>query len=82
MEQQKSVRMTTNSSPIIINGNDDFRQQARVNGWLGDGSRENPYLLENLYFEGMSGTVISISDTSVFFYHPKCYHLLFTWTCK
>ncbi|MHA2292890.1 MAG: NosD domain-containing protein, partial [Candidatus Hodarchaeales archaeon] len=35
------------NNPIYIDGDDDFRQQAKRNGWKGDGSESNPYLIEN-----------------------------------
>ncbi len=38
------------SSPISINGDADFANQAKANGWLGNGSKSNPYTIENLTF--------------------------------
>ncbi|MFX0171546.1 MAG: NosD domain-containing protein [Candidatus Hodarchaeota archaeon] len=33
--------------PIIVDGNDDFKRKAKKFGWPGDGTENNPYLIQN-----------------------------------
>ena len=37
----------TDHNPISITGNSDFSQQALNEGWLGNGTPSNPYIIEN-----------------------------------
>lgn len=57
------------SSPFSINGNNDFAIQAGANGWIGNGSTINPYIIKNLNISSTSGSLIlaSVSDTDVYF---------------
>ncbi len=55
-------------NPIVINGNVEFEEIARLMNWSGNGSADNPYVIENLTIQpplGMNG--IKISNTSVYF---------------
>lgn len=56
---------------ISISGNDDFASQAAVNGWRGDGTKENPYVIEGYEITGI-GTGIVIEGTSVWFVIRNC----------
>ena len=38
--------------PIIINGDAEFEDIAQEEGWSGDGSFQNPFIIENLQIEG------------------------------
>ncbi|RMG33766.1 MAG: hypothetical protein D6732_11720, partial [Methanobacteriota archaeon] len=58
---------TGDTTPIRISGNDDFRSQAEANGWAGDGSLENPYIIEGYTIEVQETHAISISDTNLSF---------------
>ncbi|OLS16938.1 MAG: hypothetical protein HeimC3_50840 [Candidatus Heimdallarchaeota archaeon LC_3] len=64
-----NMKITVFSSPIIIDNNTDFAIQAVSNGWSGDGSTGNPYILENLEVTSLTtGThAISIQNTNVYF---------------
>ena len=55
-------------TPIIINGDAEFAEMAKLMNWSGNGSADNPYVIENLTIQpplGMNG--IYISNTSVYF---------------
>ena len=53
-------------APISINNNTDFAVQAQNEGWIGDGSQEDPYLIKGLEIE-TSGPSITIINTDVYF---------------
>ncbi len=56
------------SPPISIYGDTDFANQAMVNGWLGNGSKSNPYIIKDLIIDGGGkNNGISISNTKVYF---------------
>ncbi|ADD07946.1 NosD domain-containing protein [Candidatus Aciduliprofundum boonei] len=54
------------SRPIHIESNTDFAQQAQKYGWPGDGSKSNPYVINNLYILGESAVGIYINSTDVY----------------
>jgi parallel beta-helix repeat protein len=60
--------------PIVINGDANFTETASAEGWLGDGSSDNPYIIENLDIDrgGTSGACINISNTLVHFTIQNC----------
>lgn len=57
----------TPHSPITISSNEDFLSQ----GWPGDGTSADPYLIENLNIRSLE-TCINVSDTTVFFEISNC----------
>ena len=60
--------------PIRINGNSDFASQAAQEGWPGDGSPGNPYIIEGYEINGTGyGYGIYISNTTVNFVVRDCY---------
>ncbi|MHA2366305.1 MAG: hypothetical protein ACXAC7_20280, partial [Candidatus Hodarchaeales archaeon] len=65
----KRNKITFSSSPISIDGNGDFATKASSNGWIGDGSVSNPYILEHLVITTSveSTHAISIQNTDVYF---------------
>jgi parallel beta-helix repeat protein len=65
----KRNKITETSSPISINGNSDFAIKAASNGWPGNGSASNPYILENLVITTSVDYIyaISIRYTNVHF---------------
>jgi len=72
----------TAHAPIYINGNADFAAQASANGWTGDGTQGNPYIMEgydiiNTAIGGAS--CIWIENTSVWFVIRNC-NLRNAWT--
>ncbi len=54
------------SRPIQIENDTDFAQQAQKYGWPGDGSKNNPYIINNLYIIDESTIGIYISSTDVY----------------
>lgn len=60
-------------TPIHISGNDDFAQQAQQNGWNGNGTIYNPYVIEGYSIDGKGGKYcISITNTNVYFIIRNC----------
>ncbi len=57
---------------IFINGNADFISQAAAEDWSGDGSKANPYIINNKVLDGSSGDLISISNTDLHFQIINC----------
>ena len=70
--QRQSTIQYKVHDPISINGNDDFINQAAVEGWMGDGSELNPYIIERLNISGLSDVFIEIRSTEVFFQISSC----------
>ena len=62
-------KIILSSSPIQIIDNDDFATQAAANGWIGDGSINNPYIIEELNITPSSGSInaFGIWNTNVSF---------------
>jgi parallel beta-helix repeat protein len=60
--------------PIRINGNTDFAAQATTEGWPGDGTEGNPYIIEGYEINGTGhGNCIYVGNTSVYFVVRGCY---------
>ena len=60
--------------PIRIDGNDDFAAQAAAEGWPGDGSEGNPYVIEGYEINGTGyGYGIYVGNTTVHFVVRRCY---------
>lgn len=61
--------------PIIrINSNEEFAQMAQQEGWQGNGSRENPYIIEGYAIDAQgAGNCIYIGNTTVYFVIRNCY---------
>ena len=60
--------------PIRIDGNDDFTAQAAAEGWPGDGSEEDPYVIEGYEIDGTGyGYGIYVGNTTVHFVVRGCY---------
>ncbi|MFW6375873.1 MAG: Loki-CTERM sorting domain-containing protein [Thermoplasmatota archaeon] len=61
-------------SPIRINGNDDFEDQAESQGWAGNGTEDDPYIIQGYGIDGgSSGNCIYIGNTTVHFVVKDCY---------
>ncbi|MGY5881883.1 MAG: NosD domain-containing protein, partial [Candidatus Thorarchaeota archaeon] len=60
--------------PIIIDGDDEFASTVLYESWVGDGTSESPYIIENLMIDrnGDEGHCISISNTQVHFIIRYC----------
>ena len=55
-------------TPISIDGNTDFNDTAYLEGWPGNGSVDDPYIIQELNITGPSGSnLIDIQNTNVYF---------------
>ena len=53
---------------ISINGNNDFNNTATTEGWLGNGSIDNPFIIEGLNITASTTvTLVQIQNTDVYF---------------
>jgi len=52
---------------IHIDGNEDFAKQAEAQGWPGDGTEEEPYIIEGYLLDGGEDEAILIEDVDVHF---------------
>ena len=59
---------------IAIDGNANFSATALLKGWPGDGSPENPFIINGLEIDlnGAYGSCIAISNTQVSFIIRNC----------
>jgi len=68
-------KMSVIHVPIIINGNGDFHTQALNEGWFGDGTEGNPYVIEdyiiNISYPNYHSNGIDIQNTNVYFIIQK-----------
>ncbi|MCG2827222.1 MAG: right-handed parallel beta-helix repeat-containing protein [Thermoplasmatales archaeon] len=68
----------TSHGPISINGNNDFASQASTEGWAGDGTKNNPYIIENYDINASLATGvwpragIKIKKTDIYFIIRNC----------
>ncbi len=61
------------SSPILITSNVNFNSTASSNGWTGNGTQFNPFIIENLNITStLSIELIAIQNTDVFFEINDC----------
>ncbi|MHA3964715.1 MAG: right-handed parallel beta-helix repeat-containing protein [Candidatus Thorarchaeota archaeon SMTZ1-45] len=60
--------------PIVIDGDANFFDTAMLEGWPGNGSPENPFIIDGLDIDidGSPGSCISISNTRVSFTISNC----------
>ncbi|MGY5876800.1 MAG: right-handed parallel beta-helix repeat-containing protein, partial [Candidatus Thorarchaeota archaeon] len=61
--------------PIVIANNTDFAYQAQLEGWAGNGTQYNPYIIEGFLIDrgGSSGHCIDIRTTTVYFEIRNCH---------
>ncbi|MEM4160899.1 MAG: NosD domain-containing protein, partial [Thermoplasmata archaeon] len=63
----------TPHAPIYINGNADFAAKATAEGWPGDGSQGNPYIIDGYDIDANGGSYgIWIENTDVYFIIQNC----------
>ena len=63
----KSETQYTSHTSISIENNTDFSIQAQNEGWDGNGSSTDPYVIEGLEISDLSEVLISIKNTNVHF---------------
>ena len=69
----ENVSAYTPHNPIYIDGNADFASQASAEGWPGDGSAGNPYIIEGYDINASTTNGIDIRNTDVYFVIRDCY---------
>ena len=69
VSKQKSY---TPHDPISINGNAGFTSQAVSEGWAGDGTEGNPYIIKNYDINASSAHGIKIRNTNAYFIIRNC----------
>jgi parallel beta-helix repeat protein len=57
----------THHDPIFVDGNSNFTSLASGEGWPGDGSEENPYIIQNYEIMGGNGHCIEIRNSTMSF---------------
>ncbi|MFX1607281.1 MAG: NosD domain-containing protein [Promethearchaeota archaeon] len=63
----------TPQDPILINGDSEFNSTAQAEGWLGNGTRSNPFVISGLEILTDAESAISITGTTVYFVIRDCY---------
>lgn len=58
--------------PILIDGDSDFASQAASEGWSGDGTVGNPYIIENYDINASNANGVEIRNTTVYFVIRNC----------
>jgi parallel beta-helix repeat protein len=66
----KAKSDTTTHDPILIIGDSEFADEASVEGWPGNGTPENPYVIE--YYDIFGSSSIQIAHTRVHFIIRSC----------
>ncbi|MFX1262735.1 MAG: hypothetical protein ACFFAZ_11650, partial [Promethearchaeota archaeon] len=74
LERGGMLAAGTPHGPIAIDGDANFSDMALLEGWPGDGSPENPYIIDglNIDLDGRRGSCISVSNTRVCFITSNC----------
>ena len=71
---ERGVKGYTSHSIIRINNDTDFANQASQEGWQGDGSQSNPYVISSYDIDAHgAGDAIYIGNTTVYFVIENCY---------
>ncbi len=71
---KKGFSSGTPHGPIVITSNANFAATALAEGWPGNGSSSNPYIIDGLDIDrgGGAGHCISITNTGVYFVISNC----------
>jgi nitrous oxidase accessory protein NosD len=59
-------------TPIVIDGNEDLINQSTSNGWQGNGTISNPYIIENIDFPSYSGFGMEIKNVDLHIIIRNC----------
>jgi len=63
----------TEHSTFDIEGNTDLNNTAQSEGWPGDGSENDPYIIEEYQIDGMGEACFKVYDTTDHFIIKNCY---------
>ncbi len=70
-EQPNHIKLSKERDPILINGNNSFKPENGVSS--GDGSREDPYIIEDLVINAKNNeSCIFINNTNAYFKIINC----------
>ena len=73
LQASPPIKQYQEHEPIRIQGNVEFHSAAALEGWSGDGSQSNPYIIEGLNITGSSLIGgIAVSNTDVHFNILNC----------
>ncbi|MFX0065321.1 MAG: N-acetylmuramoyl-L-alanine amidase [Candidatus Hermodarchaeota archaeon] len=62
-----------NHEPLFINGNSEFIDHANAEGWPGNGSSSDPFIIDGLRITGDgSQSLVNINNTDVYFRISRC----------
>jgi hypothetical protein len=71
IEENRSDRAY--ETAIDISGNSEFSQKVQDEGWSGNGSEENPYMIQDVVFDGTGYSIgLRISDVDYYFVIRNC----------
>ncbi|MCG2826861.1 MAG: right-handed parallel beta-helix repeat-containing protein, partial [Thermoplasmatales archaeon] len=71
-EHQKNIYLLRTHACIHINGNAQFATMAGNEGWTGDGTEGNPYVIEYYDIDATNAHGIWIENTNVYFIIKNC----------
>ncbi|MDI6916193.1 MAG: right-handed parallel beta-helix repeat-containing protein, partial [Thermoplasmatales archaeon] len=71
-KSENPSKSLTSHDPICIDGNSNFASQASSEGWAGDGTINNPYIIENYDINASSAIGIEIRNTDKYFIIRNC----------
>jgi parallel beta-helix repeat protein len=63
----------TPHDPILINGDSEFNSTAQAEGWLGNGTTSDPFVISGLEILTDAESAISITGTTAYFVIRDCY---------
>jgi parallel beta-helix repeat protein len=63
----KTTSGQTLHDPIIIEGNSNFTSMAVAEGWGGDGTSNNPYIIQEIVIDPMEGHCLEIRNSTIHF---------------
>jgi len=65
---QESIKNYDQHDPISINSDEDFHNQASEENWPGEGTEDNPYIIEGYEIDGEENEhCLNISNTEIYF---------------
>ena len=74
--ESKSTAQYIDYGPLYINGNMDFNNTAFNEGWEGNGSLSNPYLILSLNITSNGNDALRVFNTDVYFEFRNCHFSL------
>ena len=66
-QMDNGLKVSGLHAPIVINGNEDFNDTAYSEGWPGNGTAGNPYIISDYVIRSPDDPAVYIIDTNVHF---------------